>query len=47
MEFLIEPLEVGVEMDYLLDKEVLKPVRCNTGYLCSTGTTHLQPDEEG
>ncbi len=37
MEFLLEPLEMGSELDKLLDNSTAG-VSCDTGYACAKGT---------
>jgi hypothetical protein len=46
MEFLLEPLEVGAELDRMLDMDTLRPVRCNTGYVCKVGSERAYSDED-
>jgi hypothetical protein len=45
MEFLIEPLEIAVELDRFLDREVAAPLRCAKGYACVTGIAATDSEE--
>jgi len=42
MEFLLEPLELGSELDELVNLSQIK-ITCNQGYVCDQGTAEPQP----
>ncbi len=42
MEFLLEPLEMGHELDLLLSSST-QAITCSKGYVCDTGTADPAP----
>lgn len=42
MDFLIEPLELGAELDTLVSSEARAKVSCAVGFVCDTGTIEPQ-----
>lgn len=42
MEFLLEPVELGVEFEELISLEGKPKITCNEGYTCDTGSVETE-----